>query len=226
MVFEDSRIGNLAGLIIEELRRGLATERDTRAEALFKDRVKNGLIQFRLRLDGRNWVMPFDFNTNEPEDSRHLVSSTGGPLQKSLFTPIFESDLNSDEQAVAIYLDDEKTVDWWHRNVARTQYGIQGWMKGKIYPDFVFAICENNNISRVAVVETKGDHLDNLDTAYKRELLTFLSEHFSRDGDTSAGELELTRHNGKRVVCKLILMNEWKVKLPELVNSIDPVPTH
>lgn len=138
--FDNDRLGQIASLIVEELRKGLDAARNTRAEALFKTDVAAGRIQFRLRLDGRNWRMPFSIETMEPENARQLLNRAGGPLEKSLFAPVYENDLNSDERDVAVYLDGEKTLAWWHRNVARTQYGIQGWKKAKIYPDFIFAV--------------------------------------------------------------------------------------
>ena len=209
--FDEAKLGGLASLIIEELRKGLDTERAVRAEALFKAEVKEGRIQFRLRLDGRNWRMPFITETMEPENARQLVSTTGGPLEKSLFAPMYENELNQDERDVAIYLDSEEALSWWHRNVARTQYGIQAWKKAKIYPDFIFAVRGKG----VTVLETKGDHLDNLDTAYKREVLSFLSDNFGWNDFTPAGELELIQSNGETVQGTLILMSEWRTKLPE-----------
>ena len=211
--FDDAKLGLLASLIVEELRKGLDAARNARAEALFKAEVAAGRIQFRLRLDGRNWRMPFSIETTEPENARQLLNRAGGPLEKSLFAPVYENELNSDERDVAVYLDGEKTLAWWHRNVARTQYGIQGWKKAKIYPDFIFAVQRQGEAKRITVLETKGDQLDNLDTAYKREALTFLSEHFQWDEATPVGELELV-NNGETVEGTLILMSEWKAKLP------------
>src|SRR5690554_386717 len=211
--FDDAKLGLLASLIVEELRKGLDAERNARAEALFKAEVAAGRIQFRLRLDGRNWRMPFSIETTEPENARQLLNRAGGPLEKSLFAPVYENELNSDERDVAVYLDGEKTLAWWHRNVARTQYGIQGWKKAKIYPDFIFAVQRQGEAKRITVLETKGDQLDNLDTAYKREALAFLSEHFQWDEATPVGELELV-NNGETVEGTLILMSEWKAKLP------------
>ncbi|MDF1652997.1 DEAD/DEAH box helicase, partial [Pseudomonas aeruginosa] len=136
--FDDAKLGQLASLIVEELRKGLDSARNGRAESLFKAEVAAGRIQFRLRLDGHNWRMPFSIETTEPENARQLLNRAGGPLEKSLFTPIYENELNGDERDVAVYLDGEKTLTWWHRNVARTQYGIQGWKNAKISPDFIF----------------------------------------------------------------------------------------
>ena len=213
--FDDAKLGRSASLIIEELRKGLDIERANRAESLFKAGVAAGHIQFRLRLDGRNWRMPFSIETTEPEGARQLLSKTGGPLEKSLFAPVYESELNNDEREVAVYLDGEAALAWWHRNVARTQYGIQGWKKAKIYPDFIFAVERAGEAKRISVLETKGDQLDNLDTAYKREVLAFLSDSFKWDDYTPAGELELIKNNGETVQCTLILMSEWKTKLPK-----------
>ena len=212
--FSDERLGELAALIVDELRRGLISERDARAERLFKDGVTSGRIQFRLRLDGANWRMPDWLETTEPDTARQLVGKTGGPLQKSLFAPVYEAGLNSDERDVAVYLDGDKALDWWHRNVARTEYGIQGWKRSKIYPDFVFAVQSAGTAGRIVVLETKGDQLDNLDTAYKRDLLGFLSEHFEWGDRTVAGQLELVKDAGTTVECTLVLMSEWRSKLP------------
>lgn len=213
--FDESKLGRFASLISAELRRGLDSARTERAEALFKAEFAAGRIQFRLRLDGRNWRMPATMETTEPEDARQLLSKTGGPLEKSLFAPVYEAELNKDERDVAVYLDGEGALSWWHRNVARSQYGIQGWKKAKIYPDFIFAVQTEGDAKKITVLETKGDQLDNLDTAYKRDVLAFLSDHFAWDDATPAGELELVQNNGETVEGTLILMSEWKAKLPE-----------
>ncbi|OFC52525.1 type III restriction endonuclease subunit R, partial [Acidithiobacillus caldus] len=211
--FDEVKIGQIANFIVDELRKGLDQERNKRAEDLFKAEVAAGRVQFRLRLDGRNWRMPFRIETTEPENARQLLNNTGGALEKSLFAPVYENELNSDERDVAIYLDGEKTLKWWHRNVARKQYGIQGWKKAKIYPDFIFAVQKDGKTRRITVLETKGDQLDNLDTAYKREALSFLSQHFQWDETTTVGELELV-NSGETVEATLILMSDWRTKLP------------
>jgi len=86
--------------------------------------------------------------------------------------------------------------------------------RGKVYPDFIFAIQRQGEAKRIAVLETKGDQLDNLDTGYKRELLRFLSDSFRWDNFVPAGQLELVQNGGETVQCELMLMSEWKAKLP------------
>ena len=212
--FSEAKIGSLASLIVEELRKGLDTERAARAEAMFRADVATGRIQFRLRLDGKNWRMPFTIDTAEPDTARQLVNRSGGPLQRSLFAPVYESEFNTDERDVAVYLDGEKALVWWHRNVARAQYGMQGWRRAKIYPDFIFAVERSEKSRRIVVLETKGDQLDNLDTAYKRDVIEFLSANFSWDTTVPAGTLELIKETGESVECALILMSQWRADLP------------
>ena len=48
----------------------------------------------------------------------------------------------------------------------------------------------------------------------KREVLSFMSQSFSWDETVPAGTLELVQKNGETVEAALILMSEWKAKLP------------
>lgn len=91
----------------------------------------------------------------------------------------------------------------------------QGWRKAKIYPDFIFSVKREEEPQRITVLETKGDQLDNFDTAYKREPLAFLTDNFSWDEFVPAGELELVMNNGETVQDVLVLMSEWKTTLSE-----------
>ena len=215
--FDDPDLGRLATLIVEELRNGLRAERDVRAETLFKSDAAKGRIQFHLRLDGQDWRMPFRVETTAPSNAPQLLSASGGALQKSLFVPVYQQDLNAEEREVAVYLDGEGALTWWHRNVARSQYGLQGWQDRRIYPDFVFSIGSDGKPERITVVETKGDHLDNIDTDYKRELMSFLSDGpWRKSTELRDGPLHLP---GERPSFhyELVLMSDWRTRLPSLL---------
>jgi type III restriction enzyme len=209
--FDGNKIGQLSSFILEELRKYLAAERDKLAEARFIADVKKEKIQFKLRTDTHNWEMPDYMLTDLPEHSPKLTRKTGDVVKKSLFSPEYTADFNNDEEDFACYLDEHKALIWWHRNVAKSgQYFVQGWRKNKVYPDFVFAVKDD----KVVVIETKGDQLDgNLDTEYKRKLLSTVNSHFSIDKKTKAGELELVFNNKTTVACDLLLMSEWKTKI-------------
>lgn len=214
--FDPAKLGTASGVIIDTLRLALVKDRDTRAEALFREGVNAGRIQFRLRLDGRNWPMPDHVISNEPNGSPHLTGADGGALTRSLFSPVYRNELNGEEQSVAVHLDGEAAVKWWHRNVAKTNYGLQGWKRGRIYPDFIFAAGNDAGARRIVVLETKGDHLQNPDTEYKRDVLNFLTQSFSWDQAVPAGQLQIAT-TGETVECALVLMQDIPTTLPRLI---------
>ena len=203
-----------SGLIIDTLRKALDAERSRRAEALFRLDVKGGRIQFRLRLDGRDWKMPRHAITMEPAGARVLAGKDGNPVKASLFSPFHEADLNAEERGVAVMLDEAESIRWWHRNVAKSEYGLQGWKRGRIYPDFIFAVSRDAQDRRIVALETKGDHLENLDTGYKRDVLQLLSDNFQWETAYPAGQLQL-EHTGDVMECALILMGDIPTELPK-----------
>ena len=210
-------MGALSGLIVESLRAWLDGVRHAKAEAHFRAEVAAGRIQFRLRTDDRNWRMPFEAETHEPEGADQLAGGDGQPLQKSLFAPIYRGDFSSQEERdVAVYLDSDKALTWWHRNVAKSHYAITGWRREKVYPDFIFAVRLADDGKRLVLLEMKGEHLaGNADTDYKRSLLQLMTESFSVENMARVGEMELVDINGVEVACDLVLMPEWKTRLPE-----------
>ena len=74
---------------------------------------------------------------------------------------------------------------WWHRVAARQQgeYYLQGWKRGRIYPDFVAMANQIAGVTHVLIFDTKGEHLaGNLDTEYKRKVLETLEGAFNTTG--------------------------------------------
>ena len=214
--FTDAKLGEIAGLVIEELRQWLEDQRDSMAEAQFRAEVQAGRIQFRLRTDGKNWRMPFQAETYEPLGAEHLVRSSGEPLAKSLFAPIYRGDFSSrDERDIAVYLDADHALTWWHRNVARSHYAVQGWRREKVYPDFIFAVQHDAHASRVVVLEMKGKHLaGNDDTEYKKAVLQLMTTAFEVEQGRRVGALELVMKGQTSVECDLVLMPDWRTRLP------------
>lgn len=218
--FSEEQLGKLSGLIVNELRRWLDEERSRRAEALFRAEVAAGRIQFRLRMDAAlNWKMPETSSTSVPEGAPPLHRRNWQSVQHSLFWPIYESDFSSsDEREVAVYLDEDEALTWWHRNIAKSDYALQGWKREKIYPDFLFALKADGGVQRIVALETKGDQLaGNVDTEYKRAVLDLLTETFAMDTTTPVGRLELVDDQRTVVECEMVLMSEWRSKLPALI---------
>lgn len=211
----------MTSVMIESLRAKLSKERDRLAEVVFMQQVQVGRIQFRLRTDKNNWRMPKGISTQRQPDSPLLQRGDGKVVEHSFFDPVYRDDLNSYEQKVATYLDSEKALKWWHRNVAKSQsgYGLQGWQKHKIYPDFIFALSHQDSHERFMVLETKGDHLDNPDTAYKKKLLEVCTDAFQLETLQSAGELELLDDQGVKVRCALIFESTWQTDLSKFIED-------
>lgn len=220
--FSSERLAELSGLLIDELRKWLDTRRSERAEALFRSDVESGKVQFRLHADrSLDWRMPFEYEFAPPQNARPLWRNVERPVQLSLFTPVYEDEFNTEERNVAVYLDRDETIRWWHRNVARAQYALQGWRKEKIYPDFIFAVKRDGKASKIAIVETKGDFLaGNDDSIYKCEVLHLLSENFAWDATTPVGQLQFVREDTEDTIeCDLVLMSEWQTRLPQIIGA-------
>ena len=55
-------------------------------------------------------------------------------------------------------------IRWWHRNIARTGFAINGFINH--YPDFIV----RTRSGKIVIIETKGDHLANEETLAKLHL--------------------------------------------------------
>jgi type III restriction enzyme len=220
---DDMKLGSMSSLILEELRKWIVDERDRLAEARFRAYLEAGNIQFGLKWFLDVWQLPYELEPDQQENARQLMRTTGGPLEKSMFTPVYQGDFNGDEANFACYLDAQATVQWWHRNIAKAgQYSLQGWKKGLVYPDFIFAHRTGAGRDRLSVWETKGDHLGGKDTDYKRKLLQTISDHYQTIPKVRAGELELIFSDETEVPvvnCNLVLMTDWRLLVDETLEE-------
>jgi type III restriction enzyme len=75
--------------------------------------------------------------------------------------------MDSEEKIVASRLDSLENVRWWLRNIERSGFYLQGYRKGRFFPDFIVKTKKNNYF----IIEYKGeDLLDTADTRYKEEV--------------------------------------------------------
>lgn len=119
--------------------------------------------------------------------------------------------MNDLEATFADYLDQKQALHWWHRNVAKTQYGLQGWKRHKVYPDFVFALLSGDGLQRMVLLETKGLQLvGNADTAYKQALLARLSQAFKDERLFRVGDLSLEGMAPTQLRCDLVFEGDWR----------------
>lgn len=83
-------------------------------------------------------------------------------VPKSLYTA--EEDMNEYEFKVVWALSELSNVKWWHRNISRLGFQINGPVHA--YPDIIVML----QSGKVLMVETKGDHLDNDESKEKAKI--------------------------------------------------------
>jgi type III restriction enzyme len=199
--------------LIERLRIDLEAERDRLAHAVFERQVAQGRIEFRLRADCTDYELPHALMLELAGKPKKLTRTDEfSDIEKSLLAPALRTpDLNDFEAVFCGYLDEQQALRWWHRNVAKTQYGLQGWKRHKVYPDFVFGFLDDANAARVVLLETKGLHLGGSeDTQYKQALLARLTEAFCDERFRSVGELALEEGGRMTLNCDLVFDRDWR----------------
>ena len=217
-VWDERAVAASSASLIEQLRVDLERERDRLAQSVFEQLVSEGRIEFRLRADRTDYALPEALTlelTSKPKKLRR--ASDDGEMEKSLLVPALQTtDINDFEAVFAGYLDEQPALQWWHRNVAKTQYGLQGWKRHKVYPDFVFGFLTKGNKSRLVLLETKGAHLaGNNDTGYKQNLLARLTDAFCDERFRSVGALALEQVGLSELECDLVFDQAWRATMDQ-----------
>jgi type III restriction enzyme len=189
------RVGTDLGLIITDLKLLLERERDELARAIFHQLVQQKKLLFVLNIE-HGYLLPDSIRVRMGNNSRKLARENNDLIQRSLFEFVPEDELNKEEQDVAVHLDkQEQFILWWDRNFARGygySYYVQGWGRDRIYPDFLVGKRDKKDTDdyvEILVLETKGRHLDNADTAYKKSVFQLCNE-LVKEWDSGFGDDE------------------------------------
>lgn len=199
--FAEERIRRDLGFVLLELKKTLSDQRIEQAKTIFYNLIATNMLRFYLIAGYANGALPERIRAHA--DVRHLTHTNNAPLQRSLFDYVPEDDFNGLERSVALYLDQQKWVLAWYRNAVKLGYSIQGWQKSPVYPDFVALQDPPRNIF---VLETKGNHLDNPDTAYKQALFDLCNSK-SEPYEWDAIQEEFPNHN---VHFQVVFEDEWE----------------
>ena len=215
-------------LVLDEMHRELAKERDRLARGVFEQLLAKGIMRFmvvadRLEPEGFN-RLPQTLTLREQEP--RAVKENNRQFEFSLFEEMPERGFNTLEQRVATFLEDQAPLYFWHRNRSRADYFVQGWKQNRIYSDFILTASEpgeegSASFNRVFVLETKGRHLagvrdaeDELtDTGYKRDVFTRCTR-LARE--TKWSEL-VPFMRGKEMRFEVVDEEGWKARLSELL---------
>ena len=181
--------------LVEHIKRDVQQQVEAAAEGVFRDKVKSGDIVFKLLgapLDDLNFEFQelLKFHIASGDDRAPLLRTMGTPLERSLYETAFKRNVNGFEKDVAFYLDDDDAVTWWWRIAARRDWGLQGWMRNRVYPDFLIHLDAERDTARLLVLETKGKHLEGSeDTEFKTKFFALLEHAYALGRE--AGEVEL-----------------------------------
>ncbi len=199
--------------IIEELRKHLTKERDRLSELIFRDLIDKKVLCFFLLSGKGGYKLPSHIQVKK--NSKPFWREDFSPLQRSLFDFVPEDEFNELEKSVALYLDEQEKLLWWYRNLSKQDYYVQGWKKYKIYPDFIFSDIneqKHDSYNKVCVIETKGLHLKNEDTDYKKNVFDFCNK-LGQQKDWQELNLEFGTN---RIEFQVIFEEEWKAKINEI----------
>ena len=178
----DAAIHGRRSFLAHELRKHVEAAMEERAESAFSRKLGKKEIRFDLEAGRANFRFAESYELAVPEGSGLLTRSDGKPAQLSLFEPVYRYQFDSAlERSFALYLDERKALRWWHRVAARQggDWYLRGWQPERIWPDFVALDSGAADRRRLLVFETKGAHLDNPDTDYKKRVLDALQGAFN-----------------------------------------------
>ena len=215
---DEERIINSRLTLIEHMNGDLQEQVEAAAEAVFRAKVRSGEIVFKLLaapLDDLNYEFAevLKIHVASGDDKAPLLRSIGTPLERSLYETAFKKHVNGFEKDVALYLDGKDAVTWWWRIAARREWGLQGWMKNKVYPDFLIHLDAEKDVARLLVLETKGKHLEgSADTKFKEKFFELLEAAYARG--VEAGEVDLFDDRPDEMRFRILIQEEaWKADL-------------
>lgn len=207
--------------LIEHMKGDLRTQVEAEAERVFRDKVRTGEIAFKLIAAPLDLNYQFQevlkFHVASVDDTAPLLSKGYLPVARALYDRALKKDVNGFERDVALYLDGKDAVTWWWRIAARRDWGLQGWMKHKVYPDFLIHLDAEKDIARLLVLETKGKHLEgNDDTKFKQKFFELLEQAYTKG--VEAGEVDLFDERPDEMRFRILIQKAaWE---PELEKAL------
>ena len=200
----------------EVLKNNLRERIDELSEDVFRTKLRDDKIRFNLETDVElNYKLEETLEVIVSKEDKPLTRSHGDELQLNLFESVFEGEFNNLEKDFVIYLDEKKTIQWWHRVAAKQGYSLQGWRRERVYPDFVASVQHRKNSpQRILILETKGIQLKgNPDTEYKQKLLKTLETAYRNA--TVHGKMDVVYDTNKTMSFTMLFENSWKSELNE-----------
>ncbi len=217
--FEENIIAFNSVLIVDEIKKDCFAWLLEQSEALFRKKLEDGVIFIKLLASPfleLNWqVLP-----SATKEVYKNANESSVDFDKNIFEPQFISSYNGLEKEIAYAINKNEAVKWWHRLAARgkDEYSMQGWKPNKIYPDFLIKLeTDKAGIATIQFLETKGNHLDNSDSAYKQKVFEYITE-FANQDIKPVGEMKFV-NSTEKLAFNMVFESEWKNELNKLFAS-------
>lgn len=138
---------NSPHIYLKKIRGKLDSLMDVHAEKTFNTWIEQGKISCEPHYALPQSVSPVRFDKS---------------LTRTLYTA--EEDMNGLERDVAWELANLPNIVWWHRNMSRTGFCLNGYKNA--YPDMIALTTSG----KILMIEPKGDHLENAESRQKVEI--------------------------------------------------------
>jgi type III restriction enzyme len=211
---KETVVANNLVFILEELRKQLEAERDRLAETAFNEMLEKDEMRFIVVVrDLGMHRLPKKLEV--PKSAVKATRLNGSQFEMNLFDPVPADSLNSLEHEVASFLDEQSRLYFWYRDIPHYGYYVQGWQKSRIYADFIFATNggSKGKYRKVFVLETKGLHLKNENTAYKQSVFALCNKHAKK----KAWNELVPAMRDKEISFEVVFQPEWERRLNELL---------
>jgi len=207
-------VANNFVFILEEVRKHLEMERDRLAEEAFNQMLDGDVMRFMLVASDLG-INHLPKKVEVPKSVVKAIRLDGNQFELNLFDPLPADSLNELEREVATFLDGQSQLYFWYRNIPHGGYYVQGWHRSRIYADFVYTTVGEgkSNYREVFVLETKGLHLKNEDTAYKQSVFALCNKHAKKK---TWNEL-VPAMRDKEIRYEVVFQDEWEKRLNELL---------
>ena len=151
-----------------------ALEKSPQGFALRIKKYIEGLLETHYEKQFNDWVESGDIVCHPSYALPPAIAPLHATSTYGLSLYQGEEEANGFEYDMVLALTGLPNIKWWHRNIARKGFVINGFVNH--YPDFIVM----TKAGKIVLIETKGDHLDNEANRKKLEL--------SRTWQSLAGE--------------------------------------
>ncbi|WP_027217823.1 DEAD/DEAH box helicase [Butyrivibrio fibrisolvens] len=161
---DDREIQDYVGKIMDHMTETQLTDLEQNTE-LYADKIKKKVDALLAEHEAkmfRKWVETDLVQCQPMYQMKESISPTTSisSIPKSLYEEE-DGDLNDYEKKVVYELASLDNVKWWHRNISRKGFAINGAVTA--YPDLMVMLTDG----KILMIETKGDHLDNPESKAK-----------------------------------------------------------